>query len=128
MKTILKLAFLSAIPLVLSNCKKDKNYQSYFYTDVKSDTPLYLYVDEEYKGKLPVMTVKPTFENDTLKQKALYLTLKTGKYKIEAKDADGSVMSSGTVKFCENKAASTGKAGGQSVDISKDVVIVGLRY
>ncbi len=114
------------IALLLTNCKKNETYQSYFYTTSGHDSPLFLYVDGQYKGELPVMNQKPTFGNDTLKQKALFLTLKSGSYKVEAMDSQGAVKSSGKVTFSKSRSASTGRAGGQSMDLLDDCVIIGL--
>ncbi|MEO6305905.1 MAG: hypothetical protein ABIP51_22350 [Bacteroidia bacterium] len=131
MKNTFKTILLSLLTiLLLSQCKKNQiTYNAYFYTtNPSAEVQLSLYIDDKYRGDLPCLYPKPTCDNDTLKQKALFLTLKSGKYKISAKDRQGNIKSSGTMKVSKNKMSSSGGMGGQEISSQSDCLIVGLFY
>ncbi len=128
----LLLTMFTAI-LLLTNCKKnDSNYNAYFYTSMSSsETQLSLFIDDEYRGEIPYMIVKPNCDNDVLKQQALFVNMKGGKHKLVAKNNLGIVMSSGMVKVSKNKlSSSSGKdgRGGQDISSEGECLIVGLYY
>ena len=132
MKIITKIGVLLVITIILSltQCKKDEiTFKAYFYTTTQSDQiQLSLYTNDKYKGDIPFMKNKPTCNNDTLKQKALYMNLKCGKYKLIGKDKQGNIMSSGTMKVSQNKLSSSGGKGGQEINAQGECLIVGLFY
>ena len=130
MKKIITLLTAVTTTLLLTQCKKDNpTYNSYFYTTVNDqDAQLSLYIDNDYKGDLPYLANKPTCENDSLKSKSLFLTLPAGKYKVAAKDKQGNIKSSSTLKIKSGLLESKSGTGGTEVRSSNGCLIVGLFY
>ncbi|MBA3681640.1 MAG: hypothetical protein H0W73_10830 [Bacteroidetes bacterium] len=120
-KSLSKMFILVSTLFVLTNCKKlGKTYDGYFYTDIENPSgPLYLYVDDAYKGELPNLKTRLAPNNDTLLNQALHLSLKSGRYKIVGKDAQGSVKSSGTLKFRSYSTSGSSTIGGQATSINE---------
>jgi hypothetical protein len=117
-----------ALLFTLTECAKDnKSFNAHFYaTFSRADGPLTLYIDDQLKGDLPYISVAPTCENDSLKQKMLRIVLKSGKYKVVAKSKDGGVKSSGTITLKTNKTGASGGVGGQQVMVVGDCTFVGM--
>lgn len=115
--------------IIFSKCKKKQTtFNTYFYTSNSiSETKFDLFIEDEYKGELPFLTGKPSLDAaDTLKQKCLYIPLKAGKYKIIAKDKQGVIISSGTIKFKRNSVHTSGGVGGIELTSNEDNLIIGL--
>src|SRR6478736_6866838 len=127
-KAILKLTFTFLILLLFVSCHKDdKVFNTGFYvTWSASEAPMKLFIDGKYKGDLPFIPVKPSCENDSLKKLTLILDLKSGKYKIEAKDQKDIVRSSGTIKLSSSKLSTSGSVGGQDVNVVGECAIIGF--
>lgn len=130
MKTTLKFLIPVIAVLLLLYCRKDdKIYNTYVYTANTIDQGrLSLYIDDAYRGEIPYLGSKLTCDNDTLKQKALFLTLKSGKYKIVAKDQQGSEKSSATLKISERRLSSKSRMGSQEMSSQGDCLIIRLDY
>ena len=126
----LTLTAVSLIAFFLTQCKKDDTiYNVYFYTSkYPTEVRLLLFIDDKYKGEIPYMSQKPTFDNDSLKQCAFLLTLSSGKYNMTAKDASGNVKSEQIVKIKNNSTSVRSKTGGQELAVKDNCVIVGLFY
>ncbi|MBI4645123.1 MAG: hypothetical protein HY738_00665 [Bacteroidia bacterium] len=132
-KIITTLTAVALIALLLTHCKKyNTTFNSYFYTSKDSnEVQLSLYIDGNYKGDLPYLTNKPTCDNDSLKQKALFLTLQSGKYKIVAKDKQDNIKSSSTLKITNNSMdgkTGNGGSGGLEATSKDNCLIVGVFY
>lgn len=127
---IFTLFALTLALFLFSNCKKEhnKNYKAFFYTDKGSaEQKLSLFIDGQYKGDLPYLTVHPTCDNnDPMRQQALPLTLESGKYKLDARDKDGNVVSSSTIKMECRKISTKGTKGGDELRNSGDMITIGL--
>ncbi len=127
-----KIAFITCILciLLLTECKKnDIIYNTYFYSvNAPTDGELSLYINGQYKGALPHLSQKPTCDNDSLKNLALFMRLESGKYKLEAIEQSGNVKSSNTIKFKKNSMSSSGGIGGQESTAVGDCMTVGLYY
>ena len=105
--------FLAALAtvFVFSRCQKDETmHATYFWTSNDTDS-LTLFVDGNAAGFLPHFNTDLTCSNDSLKQQALQMNLKSGKYHLEAKDNQGEVISSGTVKISESGLGGSGGVG-----------------
>ena len=131
MKTIIT-AFTAIMSLLLlTQCKKDNTvFNSYFYTSMdEKDVQLSLYIDKQYKGELPYLTRKPSAcDNDTLKQKALFLALQSGKYTVETKDKQGNIKSSFTLKIKSNSMQVRSIKGGNETELCNGCLVAGLYY
>lgn len=127
-KKILKLILLASTILILTNCKKyGKDHESYFYTDIDSSSvPLTLFIDGENKGVLPNFQTSNFPSNDTILNNALKLSLKSGKYKIEAKDYLGNIKCSGVMKFRSNKISAINTIGAYSLANNGSKIVVEL--
>lgn len=115
--------------LIFPNCKKQPStFSVYFYTSkTVSETKLDLFIEDQYKGELPNLIGKPQCNaSDTLKKECLFIGLKSGKYKIVARDKQGSIISSGTIKFKRNSVHTSGDIGGIELTSDDDCLIVGL--
>lgn len=126
----LTLTVVLLILFFLTQCKKDETvYNVFFYTSKDTtEIRLSLFIDDKYKGEIPYMSQKPTFDNDSLKQRAFSLTLASGKYNMTAKDASGNVKSEQIVKIKNNSSSVRSKTGGQELTSKENCVIVGLFY
>ncbi len=124
----LTLTAVSLISFFLTQCKKDDTvYNVYFYTSKDTtEVRLSLFIDDKYKGEIPYLSQKPTYDNDSLKHLAFSLTLTSGKYNITAKDASGIVKSEQIVKIKNNSTSVRGKIGGQELTGKDNCIIVGL--
>ena len=129
-KSILKLTLLLSTIIVLTNCKKfGKEHDTYFYTGVDNTTgPLTLFIDGKDRGQLPTLKVIISPSNDTIIKNALHLTLNSGKYKFEAKDSQGNLKCSGTLKFKSNSLSGSSTMGSQETSSSGKVVVTKLSY
>ena len=129
-KHFIKLILFASTIIVLTNCKKfGKDFDTYFYTDIENSAgPLTLFVDGKNKGELPNLKTSVSPTNDTIINNALHLTLKSGKYKIEAKDNQGNVKCSGTLKFRSNSLSGSSTMGGQATATSGKTVVTKLNY
>jgi hypothetical protein len=129
-KHFIKLILFASTIIVLTNCKKiGKDFETYFYTDIENSAgPLTLFVDGKNKGELPNLKTSISTTNDTIINNALHLTLKSGKYKIEAKDNQGNVKVSGHVKFRTNATGTGGTMGGIATASSNKIIVNKLNY
>lgn len=129
-KQLIKLILFVSTMIVLTNCQKfGQNYATYFYTDIENKAgPLTLFVDGKSKGELPNLKTSLSPTNDTIINHALHLTLKSGKYKIEAKDSHGTLKYSGTLKFRSNSMGGSSTKGGQATASSGKTVVTKLNY
>lgn len=91
--------------IILTGCKKQgATYNVYFYTTSYDEyTPLYLFINDENKGELPLFTQKMSFDNDSLKSKALLLHLNYDTYPILGRDKWNNVKVEGTMRFKRKK-------------------------
>ena len=131
------LALLATV-FLFAQCQKEddeKNHSVYFWTSKATpEEQLSLFVDGAAVGGLPYFSTELTCSNDSLKQQALQLNLKSGKYHLKAKDSQGAVRSSGTIKISENGMGSSGDLGDKggmavsSVGSENSCVIVNLFY
>ena len=129
-KQFIRLLLLASTIIVLTNCKKfGKDYDNYFFTDIENSAgPLTLFIDGKNKGELPNLKTSVSPTNDTVINNALHLILKSGKYKIEAKDNQGNVKCSGTLKFRLNSLSTSGTMGGQATASSGKTIVTKLNY
>ncbi|MBK7310351.1 MAG: hypothetical protein IPI93_06055 [Sphingobacteriaceae bacterium] len=126
----IKLVLLASTIIVLTNCNKlGKDFDNYFYTDIENSAgPLTLFIDGKNKGGLPYLKTSVSPTNDTIINHALHLTLKSGKYKIEAKDNQGNLKCSFTLKFRSNLLSTSGTIGRQTTAASGKIVVTKLNY
>jgi hypothetical protein len=126
----LTLTAVLLISFFLTQCKKDNTiYNVYFYTSKDTtEVRLSLFIDDKYKGEIPYLSQKPTYDNDSLKHLAFSLTLSSGKYNMTAKDASGNVKSEQIVKFKNNSSSVRGKSGGSEITGKDNCMIVGFFY
>ena len=129
-KYLIKLILFASTIIVLTNCKKfGKDFDTYFYTDIENSAgPLTLFVDGKNKGELPNLKTSVSPTNDTVINNALHLILKSGRYKIEAKDNQGNLKCSGTLKFRSNSLSGSNTMGGQETSTSGKIVVTKLNY
>jgi len=118
MKSFKKSAIVLFVLIVFSHCRKDDTtFNSFFYANwANSEGNLNLFIDDELKGELPYLSVAPTCDDDSLKQIALNIPLKSGKYKIEAKTKGGVIKSSGNIRISSTRIGVSGRMGGQGVN------------
>ena len=110
MKVHLKLILFCIVVISLfSQCTKDNEvFNSYFCSNIKSnDGHLMFYVNDVYKGELPYLEADPNCNNDSLKHKSLFLSLKSGKYKLAIKDEAGVVKTSIFITISSNVISSS---------------------
>jgi len=130
LKTGFRIAFVCLLFLVLSGCKKEKTvYDCYFYTNAQ-DLPgkLDLYVDNEYKGKLPTLNVDNRNFPDSLKSRTILLKLEEGKYEINVLDDQGNEKVKSKISFSSRKTSVTGTMGGSNVSAKDKELFVELYY
>lgn len=129
-KHFIKLILFASTIIVLTNCKKiGKDYDNYFFTDIENSAgPLILFIDGKNKGELPNLKTSVSPTNDTVINNALHLILKSGKYKIEAKDSQGNLKCSGTLKFRTNSLNGSSTMGGQETSTLDKIVVTKLNY
>jgi hypothetical protein len=129
-KRFITLILFASTIIVQTNCKKfGKDFETFFYTDGENSAgPLTLFVDAENKGELPNLKTSVSSTNDTVINNALHLKLKSGKYKIEAKDRQGNLKFSGTLKFRSNSVGGSSTMGGQEIVSSDKIVVTKLNY
>ena len=129
-KHFIKLILLASTIIVLTNCKKfGKTFDTYFYTDIENTAgPLYLYIDGNSKGELPNLKTSLSPTNDTIINNALHLRLRSGKYKIEGKDNQGTVKVSGYIKFRTNAVGNGSTMGGLGTASSDKVIVNNINY
>ena len=129
-KHFIKLVLLALTIIVMTKCKKiGKDFDTYFYTDIENLAgPLTLFIDGRNKGELPNLKTSVSPTNDTVISNALHLILKSGRYKIEAKDNQGNLKCSGTLKFRSNSLSGSNTMGGQETSTSGKIVVTKLNY
>ncbi|MDI1234148.1 MAG: hypothetical protein PSX81_07700 [bacterium] len=125
---VIKIILTAVTILLLTQCKKEEvTYKAYFYTmEPTSEIQLSLYIDGKYQDKIPYLHSRLSFDNDTLKQKALLLTIKCGKHKLDVKDSQGNLKSSGIMKITKNKTSLSGRTGEQEINRQNGCLIVRL--
>jgi hypothetical protein len=125
--------FLTVVLLHASCHKNDKTYPTYFYVNADQDEGVYsLYINKVYKGDLPYFKLKMDEITDSIKAKCLFLNLKEGTYKIEARDATGAPKVQSTMKFKissrRTSVESSGGMGGTGVLFKNDQFVIALSY
>ncbi len=125
---ITKLLILTSTIIFLTNCKKiGKTYDVFFYTNIETPTgPLSLNLDNKNIGELPILKTTLSTNNDTIKSNAIHLKLKTGRYKIQAKDSQGIIKFSGTLIFRFNNVEGSSKNPG-AIEYAMSNNILALR-
>jgi hypothetical protein len=134
-KVSIFIAIVTTIVL-LTNCKKDDtSFDSYFYTRVPdSKTQLSLFLNDKNKGSLPHLEVPEMIypmercNNDTIKQNGLFLTLTEGKYTVSAKDQEGNIKSSQTVKVSKGGIKVTPSIGKSEMAAGDNCFILDLYF
>ena len=96
MKRILLLLCLAGC-LLSTQCRTYKGFNTWFCTNKAQDTICYLYIDGINKGSLPYLPESPDCGNNSLREKALFMHLESGKYKLEVKDQQSKLFYSGTI-------------------------------
>lgn len=96
----------SATVFVFSKCSKETDdnaiHSTYFWSSKNApEQPLTLFVDGQAVGQLPYFSTDLTCGNDSLKNQALNMNLKSGKYNLEAKNSEGEVKSDCTLKISD---------------------------
>ena len=136
MKKTVLLSLSAATVLLFTQCSKencDKNFNANFYT-TNTTGKLSLYIDDAYKGELPVMQAVPqcgaNYGDGT---KPLSFNLKSGKYKVTGKNAQGQVVSQSTMtingtKIGTSVTSGSGAVGGISIHNTEDCLAVGIFY
>lgn len=116
--------------LTFSHCKKEETvYQAYFYTlESPDEARLFLFVNGQAKGELPFIRHYAGFTADSIKLNSLKLTLSSGKHKLEAKDQNGQIRSSGRIRLANNKLSSSGGAGGQEFIMENNEMRMGFSF
>lgn len=108
MKKIAILTVCSVFILLLSQCKKDTEYEAYFWTGVDTlvSNPndsavvvefLTLFVNGEEIGELPYRSSQPECGEETAG--LLYKQLESEKYEFDARDNSNTVVISGTINY-----------------------------
>lgn len=131
MKTLaIKLVFLALAIVSLSNCKKvGKTYDAYFYTGNEiSDGYLILELDNKIVGQVPSLKTTLTVNNDTIRNKALHLKLKSGKYKISVQDNFGNVKCSGVFNCRFNNYNGATNPGVLEYAMTNDVIVTRIHF
>jgi len=128
MKTLfLPIAFFIVLT---SSCKKNESdFEYYFYTG-SNDRELNLYVDGNYKGQLPYISYTTHQVFDSLRHKALFIVLPSGKHAVSAKDKEGNVVSDARFKVCNSGGLNSslkGTNGEQETVVSGNVVVFSLK-
>lgn len=126
MKRIFLFLFISGFVLLFTQCKKDDSvFDVYFCTSTnKAEATLTLYIDDENKGILPFLTVKPKCGSDSLLADLIYVQLDAGRYKIKVKDENGVIKIEGTITYKKNSRQSGIGIGGISVEGSGNCDVV----
>jgi len=125
LKQLSRIAIFISVVVIVTNCKKfGKPFDTYFFTDIESTAgPLQLFVDGNNKGHLPDLKTSMSPDNDTIIRQALHLTLKAGKYHLQAKDSLSNVISECTLKFSSTSTRLSGGKGGQATSSSSDRLV-----
>ena len=116
--------------LLFMSCGKSKTtYNAHFWTSKDtSEVRLDLFIDDEYKGKLPYLEQEPGCGSEN----ALSFTVEEGKHTIVAKNMQGAIKSSGTVRIRNNvrrtSLSGSGGTGGQDINLKDDCLIVKIYY
>lgn len=97
----------AAAVVIFSRCHQETDdnavHNTYFWTSVPTEKQeLTLFVDGQQVGPLPYFSTELTCSNDSLKARALNMTLRSGKYQIEARNSQGVVRSDGSIKISES--------------------------
>lgn len=127
---IISFLTIAAATILLTNCKKnDKPFDNYFFTDTETSSgPLYLFIDGENRGVLPILNTAVTATNDTVLNNALHLALPAGKYKIKGKDGQGTERYSGYLKFNSRSLSTGGTMGGQITSASGQTLVTKIFF
>ena len=129
------LFLLSALFLLLfTACEQEQEDPIDYYfctTSPTGDAQWKLYVDGDLIGTLPSVTTVPNCGNTAALSGMLHTTLSEKRHRYEAKDALGTVHSSGYFQFKETdngnrKAKGGGGIGGSTGDWSCDVVVMSV--
>lgn len=111
-KKISIILLVVSVLLVISYLGEDST-RTYIYTSKNSsETPLYLYIDNQYIGELP--HVEKDAAKDISLNKALDWSLKHGTHIVTAKDKRGNDISSLKIEVASLKTSSWGLIGGHS--------------
>lgn len=104
--------------LFMISCRKDQTiFNTYFYVaDTTRSENLSLYINHQFKGMLPRMAQPVTdhplgFNDPALSQHSLRFQLPSGSYMVEARNNEGLVLISGTIRFSENSGGGSGGKG-----------------
>ena len=100
--------FISIVALLitfsLTNCKKNSDYNCYFYTTADTvSSPLFLYINEIKYGELPQNNNKLICTSDNIAQQTLNIHLYKDFNYIAVRDANGNTLSYAAVNFSISK-------------------------
>jgi hypothetical protein len=131
MKHFIRSFFAAALTVLLfAQCSKGRTtYNGTFWTSKDtSEVRLFLFVDDEYKGEVPFLEKAP----ECSAENALSFPVESGQHTLVARDVNGTIRSSGTVKIKSNARRSStsvsGGSGGQDIYLNDDCLIVKLYY
>lgn len=116
--------------LLLTHCSKDRTVLNAHFCSGKdtAEVKLSLFIDGTYKGELPYLAGMPGCNSEGM----LSLSLEPGAHELTAKDSQGKVRSSGTVKIKRtsqrSSMSSSGSMGGQDISLQGDCLLVKFYY
>jgi hypothetical protein len=98
-----------AISLFTTNCSKVEDNEYYFYSTIDSNTvPLSLYINNEYKGQIPILNNYISYDSLQQLDQTLYVLLSGNiTYNIVAKDSFGLAQSIFVIELKSKKGSSS---------------------
>jgi hypothetical protein len=115
--------------LVVAGCNKDDSsavFNTRFYTS-EQNSKLFLYLDGNYVGVLSAFSTPPTCSNENIGvQLPLTMQLRSGRYRVVAKDSTGTVVSSSITVLGKTITSVSGSLGGQAVFASNNCVTINV--
>lgn len=130
MKSIVKFVLIFILFFFLSGCKKQgASYNVYFFTSSYDEwTPLYLFINDEPRGEIPYFSQKLSFDNDSLKSKALLLHLNYDNYPVVSKDKWGNLKNDASIKFKRKSISSNSVIGQIHTSMQDKDIIIEVNY
>jgi hypothetical protein len=128
-KNIRIVFFLIGTIILFTDCRKFETYDCFFYTDIENSTgPLTLTIDDLNLGDLPLLKNVSSPSSDTIFKKAVHLSLKHGRYKIEAIDNNGKSKCSGTLKLRFNSHKGSTDPGVLDFAQSGNILVIRIHF
>lgn len=123
MKQILLSTLLSVL-LVSFGCQKNRQVTTYLFQDVSATEQHSIYIDDEYRGKLPFLNEEPNCDDSQVQTESMKINIQRGRHTYKLVDADGNIVVVGKFQIAKSGISASVEQGIVRVDRAENCAVL----